>query len=217
MATRRTEAPFATADPERITREPFPSSRKIYVEGSDASIRVPMREIAQAATRSGPAGDERPEPNPPLFVYDTSGPYTDPSVDIDVRRGLPALRLDWITARADVEELDDISSEYARRRTGDPELAPVRFQRTRRAQRARPGRRVTQMHYARRGEITSEMEFVALRENQRLETLGELAAQHPGESFGAAIPARITPEFVRDELARGRAILPANVNHPTSS
>jgi phosphomethylpyrimidine synthase len=173
-----------------------------------------MREIAQASTRVGPAGDHRAEPNPPLFVYDTSGPYTDPSVDIDVRRGLPALRLDWITARADVEALDHISSEYARRRTGDPELAPVRFQRTRRAQRARPGHRVTQMHYARRGEITSEMEFVALRENQRLEALGELAAQHPGESFGAAIPAPITPEFVRDELARGRAILPANVNHP---
>jgi phosphomethylpyrimidine synthase len=214
MATRRAEAPFPTADPDCISREPFPSSRKIYVEGSDATIRVPMREIAQVPTRSGSAGDDRSEPNPPLFVYDTSGPYTDPAVDIDVRRGLPGLRLDWIIGREDVEELDDISSEYARRRTGDPDLSSVRFQRTRRVLRARPGRRVTQMHYARRGDITPEMEFVALRENQRLETLGELATQHPGASFGAAIPAQITPEFVRDEIARGRAILPANVNHP---
>jgi phosphomethylpyrimidine synthase len=214
MATRGAEAPFAQSDPERITRDAFPASRKVYLEGSDPSIRVPMREIAQAPTRVGSGPGERQEPNPPCFVYDTSGPYTDPSVQIDVCRGLPPLRLGWTLARADALELDDISSEYARRRADDPELAPVRFQRTRRPLRARPGARVTQMHYARRGEITPEMEFVALRENQRLETLGELAAQHPGESFGAAIPARITPEFVRDELARGRAILPANVNHP---
>jgi phosphomethylpyrimidine synthase len=214
MATRGAEAPFAQSDPERITRDAFPASRKVYLEGSDPSIRVPMREIAQAPTRVGSGPGERQQPNPPCFVYDTSGPYTDPSVQIDVRRGLPPLRLGWTLARADALELDDISSEYARRRADDPELAPVRFQRTRRPLRARPGARVTQMHYARRGEITPEMEFVALRENQRLETLGELAAQHPGESFGAAIPARITPEFVRDELARGRAILPANVNHP---
>jgi phosphomethylpyrimidine synthase len=174
-----------------------------------------MREITQSPTRAGARRDpSEQEDNPSLLVYDTSGPYTDSGVEIDLRRGLPAPRSAWIQERRDVEELDDISSEYARRRARDPVLAPVRFPRHRRPLRAVRGRRVTQMHYARRGEITPEMEFVAIRESQRLEGHAERAHQHPGQSWGAALPDRITPEFVRDEVARGRAILPCNVNHP---
>ncbi|MEN8183758.1 MAG: phosphomethylpyrimidine synthase ThiC, partial [Myxococcota bacterium] len=199
MASR--EAPFSTPESQRITRDPFPGSRKIYVPGSDPSIRVPMREVLESPTESHPSESERPAP---LALYDTSGPYTDPALDIDVRRGLAPLRLDWIRNRGDVEELDDIRSEYARRRAGDSELDGVRFRRTRRPLCARPGGRVTQMHYARRGEITPEMEFVAIRENQLRERARELGTQHPGESFGAAIPEQITPEFVKTELARGR-------------
>jgi phosphomethylpyrimidine synthase len=173
-----------------------------------------MREIAQRPTRAATREGVRFEPNPPVVVYDTSGPYTDPSVEIDVRRGLPAPRLAWIRARGDVEECDQLSSAYARQRSGDSALAGVRFEPRRPVLRAHAGRRVSQLHYARRGEITPEMEFVAIRENQRLADASGLARQHPGQSFGAAIPKEITPEFVRDEIARGRAILPANVNHP---
>ncbi|MEB2343726.1 MAG: phosphomethylpyrimidine synthase ThiC [Deltaproteobacteria bacterium] len=198
-----------------LTRAPLPGSSKVYVEGTQAGVRVPMREIRQAPTRAqGPDGAVVLEENPPIALYDTSGPYTDPAVAIDLRQGLPPLRLDWIRARGDVEEHREPASSYAREREADPRLAAVRFARTRPLLRARAGRRVTQMHYARRGEITPEMEFVAIRESQRLERHRELAAQHPGESFGAALPAVITPAFVRDEIARGRAILPANVNHP---
>ena len=207
--------PLPAPSASTLTRAPLPGSRKVYVEGRLPGVRVPMREIRQSPTRaSGPGGAAVLEENPPVVVYDTSGPYTDPDVAIDVRRGLPPLRLDWIRARGDVVESDGPSSTYARERERDPRLAAVRFARTRPMLRARPGARVTQMHYARRGEITPEMEFVAIRESQRLERHRELAAQHPGESFGAALPREITPEFVRDEIARGRAILPANVNHP---
>ena len=206
--------PFAEPARARITRDPFPASRKIYAEGSDPSIRVPMREVALAPTGG--------EPNPPVVLYDTSGPYTDPEAEIDVRRGLPALRRGWIEARGDVEELAEVSSLYGRERAADARLAGVRFAGRHRPLRARPGRRVTQMHYARRGEVTPEMEFVAIRENRLADEMEarwgdawrRLARGHAGESFGAAIPARVTPEFVRDEIARGRAILPANVNHP---
>ena len=201
----------------RLTREPLPGSRKIYVEGRLPGVRVPMREIRQSPTHaSAPDGRSVLEENPPIALYDTSGPYTDPEIAIDVRRGLAPLRLDWIGARGDVEALPEPSSATARARERDPRLAEVRFERARPVLRARAGHRVTQMHYARRGEITPEMEFVALRESQRLERHRELAAQHAGESFGAALPApdAITAEFVRQELARGRAILPANVNHP---
>ncbi|HVS13853.1 MAG TPA: phosphomethylpyrimidine synthase ThiC [Thermoanaerobaculia bacterium] len=194
----------------RITRDPFPGARKFHVEGSDPSIRVPMREIAQS-----PTGDE---PNPPITVYDTSGPYTDPEVAIDVEAGLAPLRERWIEARGDTERLDAPSSAYGRERLADSKLDRLRFPRPSAPRRARPGARVTQMHYARRGDVTPEMEFIAIRENQRreamLEAFGEVASQHPGHSFGAAIPQQITPEFVRDEVARGRAIIPANVNHP---
>jgi phosphomethylpyrimidine synthase len=210
---------MATATPlqleNRVTRDPLPGSRKVYVAGTLPGVRVPMREVRQSPTRStGAGGAAVLEENPPITLYDTSGPFTDPDVAIDLRRGLAALRLDWITARGDVVASDEPSSAFVRARERDPRLAELRFERTRPVLRAAAGRRVTQMHYARRGEITPEMEFVAIRESQRAEALRELAAQHPGESFGAAIPQVITPAFVRDEVARGRAIIPANVNHP---
>ena len=227
----------AAVDPGRISRDPFPGSRKIYVEGSAPSIRVPMREIRQSPTRvmaapAGPGapvplgrggraaleGDGRMEPNPPIVVYDTSGPFTDPEVEIDVRRGLAPLREPWIAARGDSEELGQASSRFAAARAADPRTVGLRFTAGRRPRRALAGRRVTQMHYARRGEVTPEMEFVALRENALLDHMAAdhpgLVRRHRGESFGAALPERVTPEFVRDEIARGRAILPANVNHP---
>jgi len=210
--------------PDVLTLGPLPGSRKIHVTGSDPSIRVPMREVEQSPTRErGPGplpGSEREllVENPPLVVYDTSGPYTDPEAEIDVRRGLPALRCLWIESRGDIDELAEVSSLYGRRRAADAKLDAIRFPTRRKPLRARAGRRVTQMCYARRGEITPEMEFVAIRENQlldeRREALAEISHRHPGESFGAEIPERYTPEFVRDEIARGRAILPANINHP---
>ena len=190
---------------------PLPNSRKVYVQGSRPDIRVPMREISQSDTPAN-LGVEK---NPPLYVYDTSGPYTDPSVHIDVRVGLPDVRSGWIDERGDTEWLAEPTSEFGRARLNDPDLAPLRFKLGRRARRAKAGANVTQMHYARRGVVTPEMEFIAIRENQRRENLSErLSQQHAGESFGASIPAVITPEFVRDEVARGRAIIPANINHP---
>jgi phosphomethylpyrimidine synthase len=157
----------------------------------------------------------RSEPNPPLFVYDTSGPYTDPSVKIDIRSGLAPLRQKWIEERNDTEALDGPSSRYGRERLADPKLAQLRFNLKREPRRAKSGMNVTQMHYARRGIITPEMEYIAIRENQRLDALPALITrQHQGEAFGAAIQKVITPEFVRDEVARGRAIIPANINHP---
>src|SRR6185436_20419469 len=164
--------------------KPLPNSRKVYVEGSRADIRVPMREITQADTPAAMGAEK----NPPIFVYDTSGPYTDPAMRIDIRSGLPALREKWITERDDIVLLDGPSSEYGRRRLADPKLAELRFDLKRLPRRARPGACVTQMHYARRGIVTPEMEFVAIRENQRREMLTELLAQqHPGEAFGASI------------------------------
>ncbi len=209
----REPKPFTDDNPDAISREPFLNSRKVYVTGSDPSIRVPMREIAQAPTKSQSTQTETP--NAPITVYDASGPYTDPDVAIDVRRGLPALRLDWIRGRGDVDELESISSDYGRARLEDSALSDIRFLGTRKPMRAKPGARVSQLHYARRGEITPEMEFVAIRETLRLEeTNAWLKEQHPGHAFGANMPSTITPEFVRDEVARGRAIIPANINHP---
>jgi phosphomethylpyrimidine synthase len=194
---------------------PLPSSRKIFVEGSRDDIRVPMREIAQSDTPAS-FGAEK---NPPIVVYDTSGPYTDPDATIDIRRGLPALRARWIDERGDTAPLDGLTSAYGRARLADPELSGLRFELQRKPRRAKSGANVTQMHYARRGIVTPEMEFIAIRENLKREemtrTLPEsVTRQHPGQSFGAAIPAVITPEFVRDEVARGRAIIPNNINHP---
>ncbi len=225
VANPKFNAQLAHVDEAAI--QPLPSSRKVYVSGSRPDIRVPMREIAQADTPASFGA----EANPPLFVYDTSGPYTDPEVKVDIRRGLAPLRLGWIGERGDVEELPGPTSRYGRERLADPKLAELRFDLKRQPRRAQGGRAVTQMHYARRGIVTPEMEFIAIRENQRrreyLEALraggptgaklaDALARQHPGQSFGASIPEEITPEFVRSEVARGRAIIPANVNHPES-
>ena len=194
-----------------ITHGPLPASRKIYLPGTiHQSIRVPLREIQLTPTRLGGGPDARVVPNSPQRVYDSSGPYTDPSYVLDLRKGLEPIRSPWIQARADVEELGQVSSEYGRARLMDEKLSGIRFRRTRNPFVARPGRAVTQMHYARKGIITPEMEYIAMREAQySLE-----GAQHRGNSFGASIPLEITPEFVRDEVARGRAIIPANVNHP---
>ena len=191
--------------------KPLPNSRKVYVEGSRPDILVPMREISQADTPAGMGAEK----NPPIYVYDCSGPYTDPAVKIDIRSGLPAMRENWIIERNDTEQLTAPSSEYGRQRLADPELAEMRFNLSRAPRRAKAGSNVTQMHYARQGIVTPEMEYIAIRENQKVEGLSDLLkSQHIGEHFGAAIPKIITPEFVRDEIARGRAIIPANINHP---
>jgi phosphomethylpyrimidine synthase len=196
-----------------ISRGPLPGSRKIYVSGSlHPFIRVPMREITQTPTRLGPGSNGRELSNPPVVVYDSSGPFSDAGRSVDLRLGLEPVRAEWIRARQDVRELSEVSSEYGRQRLKDARLDDIRFHRRRKALVAGPGHAVTQLHYARRGIITPEMEFVAIRENQRGEAIA--AAQHPGNAFGASIQRRITPEFVRDEVARGRAIIPANVNHP---
>jgi phosphomethylpyrimidine synthase len=227
----------ASAHVDAAAVQPLPNSRKVYVQGSQPDIRVPMREISQADTplmfggESG-AGGADSEPNPPIFVYDCSGPYTDPTAKIDIRTGLPALRTRWIEARGDTEVLADLSSEYGRQQATNPALASLRFpDLARTPRRAKTGKNVSQMHYARQGIITPEMEFIAIRENNNraayLESLkasgpqgAKLAAlmnrQHPGQNFGANLQNEITPEFVRDEVARGRAIIPNNINHPES-
>nr|WP_282296111.1 phosphomethylpyrimidine synthase ThiC [Stenotrophomonas sp. PS02289] len=192
--------------------QPISGSRKIHVPGSRPDLQVPMREIAQACTPASFGGGE----NAPLTVYDTSGPYTDPHAQIDLSSGLATLRADWVAERGDTTTLDRLSSAFGQARALDARLDAVRFPARTTPRRAVSGANVTQMHYARRGIITPEMEFVAIRENQRLEQVADAALrrQHPGQSFGACLPARITPEFVRDEIARGRAVLPANINHP---
>jgi len=212
--------------------QPLPNSRKIHVEGSRPDIRVPMREIAQDDTPTMFGGEK----NPPVFVYDCSGPYSDPAAKIDIRSGLPALRAQWIAERGDTEQLPDLSSEFGRQRAADRELDELRFPGLhRKPLRARAGMNVSQMHYARKGIVTPEMEFVAIRENNNRaayvvslrqsgpqgEKLAKLLTrQHPGQSFGASSfptsAAEITPEFVRSEVARGRAIIPNNINHPES-
>jgi len=209
---------------------PLPNSEKIYVTGSRADIRVPMRKISQDDTPTDMAlSGQSSEENPPIFVYDTSGPYSDPVLQIDIRNGLAPMRETWIDERDDTQELAGPTSEYGQARLTDEKLQALRFNLQRTPKRAKPGKNVTQMHYARAGLITPEMEFVALRENQNraaylasLEATGErgkrmsemMLAQHDGESFGANLPLEITPEFVREEIARGRAIIPANINHP---
>ncbi len=193
--------------------DPFPNSKKIYIIGSRPDIRVPMREITLSDTV---LENGKREINPPVTVYDSSGTYTEPNRTIDVRQGVPDVRTAWIEERGDTDTLSSVSSQYGQLRQNDPNLIPLRFAHCRSPRRAKSGNNVTQMHYARRGIITPEMEFVAIRENQRLQGAQDsyLLKQHPGESFGAAIPKIITPEFVRDEVARGRAIIPANINHP---
>jgi len=207
----------ATARVDDAAVKPLPNSKKVYGRGSRSDIRVPMREISQADTLVHGSGNSALEKNPPIYVYDTSGPYTDPQVEIDIRSGLAPLRARWIEERGDTEALSGPTSRYGRERLADPGLIEMRFNLKRAPRRAKPGANVTQMHYARRGMVTPEMEYIAIRENQRLETYPELLSrQHPGQSFGAATPRVITPEFVRDEVARGRAIIPSNINHPES-
>jgi phosphomethylpyrimidine synthase len=217
----------ATATVDEAAIQPLPNSRKIYVQGSRPDIQVPMREISQSDTPAS-FGAEK---NPAVYVYDTSGPYTDPSAKIDIRSGLAPLRGTWISERDDTEELAGPTSLYGIERLNDPKLAELRFNLHRKPRRAKAGKNVTQMHYARQGIVTPEMEYIAIRENLRrkeyiesLKTSGPTGAklaemmmrQHAGQSFGASVPAEITPEFVRDEVARGRAIIPANINHPES-
>jgi phosphomethylpyrimidine synthase len=205
-----------TPTQESITREPFPKSTKIYVPGKIHDIKVAMREIELSDTEHKFSG-KAPEKNIPVTLYDTSGPYTDPNVKIDVRKGLPKLREQWILDRKDVEELPAISSDYGRQRLENSELNALRFEHLKKPLRAQKGKNVTQLHYARKGIITPEMEYIAIRENQRIGELKELGHQHPGQNFGANTPkGLITPEFVRDEVARGRAIIPSNINHPES-
>ncbi|MDN5752533.1 MAG: phosphomethylpyrimidine synthase ThiC [Nitrosospira sp.] len=212
-------SPFSskTAHVDEGAVKPLPESRKVYVQGSRPDIQVPMREISQSETPAG-MGMEK---NPPIYVYDTSGPYTDPAAKIDIRSGLPPLREKWIDEREDTDVRSGPASVYGKQRLADPTLAEMRFDLKRQPRCGRIGANVTQMHYARRGIITPEMEYVAIRENQHCEHLGIqhrelLTRQHPGHDFGALLPQHITPEFVRDEVARGRAIIPVNINHPES-
>lgn len=190
----------------------YPNSEKIYVQGSRDDIRVAMREVSLADSPQEFGGDV----NAPVPLYDTSGPFTDPAISVNIHEGLDRLRAAWIEQRDDTEPLTGSSSSYAQTRESDPELRPLRFPGARTIRRAKPGANVSQMHYARRGIITPEMEYVAIRENQAraLQADKALRTQHPGESFGANLPREITPEFVRQEVASGRAIIPSNINHP---
>ena len=207
--TAKFDGETAQIDPDTI--KPFAKSRKIYVQGSRADIQVPFREISLSDTPSMFGADT----NAPVVVYDTSGPYTDLDVNIDIRNGLNTVRSGWIAERNDTEQLDGPSSEFGQQRLVDPELRAMRFNLTRNPIRAKAGKNVSQMHYARQGIITPEMEYIAIRENQRRENMSELLqTQHKGQDFGANIPKMITPEFVRSEVALGRAIIPANINHP---
>ncbi|GKW52674.1 MULTISPECIES: phosphomethylpyrimidine synthase ThiC [Pseudoalteromonas] len=200
-----------------LTGQPFPNSHKVYVEGTQDNVRVGMREITLSDTFIG-GTEENPvfEPNAPIRVYDTSGPYTDPDFQLDVRKGLEKYREKWIESRGDTEILDSVTSQFSQQRMADEGLDHIRFEHLPKIRRAKAGKNVTQMHYARQGIVTPEMEYVAIRENMGRAKIREelLAAQHKGESFGASIPDFITPEFVRDEIARGRAVLPNNINHP---
>lgn len=202
----------------KITRDPFPGSKKIYVNGTlYPELKVAMREITLSDSKPMfTDGEFKKEKNAPIAVYDTSGPYTDPNIEIDVKKGVPRIREQWIFDRADVERLDGITSEYGKERLINSDLDHLRFDHIKSPLRAKAGQNVSQMHYAKKGIITPEMEYVAIRENQKLQDYKALTQQHPGQSFGANIPQEITPEFVRDEIAAGRAIIPNNINHPES-
>lgn len=204
-----------TPTDKSITRDPYPASKKIYVPGSIHNIKVAMREISLNDTVQKFNADAPREKNPAVTVYDTSGPYTDPNVEIDVKKGLPKIRQQWILDRGDVEELPEITSSYGKERLYNSELDHLRFEYLKKPLKAKQGSNVSQMYYAKKGIITPEMEYIAIRENQRIEETQQLTQQHPGNSFGANTPkGKITPEFVRDEVASGRAIIPNNINHP---
>ncbi|WP_298310932.1 phosphomethylpyrimidine synthase ThiC [uncultured Aquimarina sp.] len=197
----------------KITTTPFPSSKKIYVKGSiHPQIKVAMRAIELSDTVDSMT--RKKTPNESVVVYDTSGPYTDPSKKINVHEGIEPIREQWIMDRGDVEELDSFSSEYCNQRLNDTSLDHLRFNHLRKPKKAKAGKNVSQMYYAKQGIITPEMEYVAIRENQKIEEATRIANQHPGQDFGASIPKKITAEFVREEVARGRAVIPSNINHP---
>lgn len=201
-----------TAQMDKHLTGPIAGSEKVYIQGSRADIQVPMRKITLSDSQSR----QGPVKNAPLFVYDTSGPYTDPNFQVDVRQGLPALRDAWIESRNDTQMLDAHSSEFARKAQNDPRNSVLQFGLTRTPRRAQPGAKVSQLHYARQGIITPEMEYIAIRENLRQQNLAHdrKFRTHAGQAYGAQLPQEITPEFVRDEVARGRAVIPANINHP---
>lgn len=218
MSSSRKQARLdAKTNIESLSVQPYPNSNKVYIEGSRPDIRVPMREISLADSLVG-GTKESPifEPNEPIQVYDTSGVYTDPSYDIDVYKGLPKLRQEWIEERNDTELLDGVSSVYSQERLADETLDELRYGNLPTIRRAKQGQCVTQLHYARQGIITPEMEYIAIRENMGRQKFADeqLNHQHPGHSFGANLPKEITPEFVRREVAEGRAIIPSNINHP---
>ncbi|MFT5818987.1 MAG: phosphomethylpyrimidine synthase [Crocinitomix sp.] len=201
-----------------ITREPFPGSEKIYVNGTiHKEIKVAMRQINLTDSKAMfTKGQFVKDQNEPVVVYDTSGPFTDPSINIDVKKGVPKIREEWVKSRGDVEELDEITSDFGKERLYNSDLDHLRFEHLKKPLIAKKGHNVSQMHYAKKGVITPEMEYVAIRENQKLQEITEIAPQHPGNSFGARTPKVITPEFVRKEIATGRAIIPNNINHPES-
>lgn len=216
-SSRREQRSSAQTFIDNLKGMAHPNSRRIFIQGSRPDIRVPLREIQLADTFVG-GTKEAPqfEPNEPVPVYDTSGPYGEEAAPIDVRRGLPRLREEWVLERADTDALEGLSSTFTQERLADEGLDHLRFEHLPSARRAKPGRRVTQLHYARAGIVTPEMEFIALRENMGRERVRSelLRTQHPGQGFGARLPQNITPEFVRDEVAAGRAIIPSNINHP---
>ncbi|MGY3968162.1 phosphomethylpyrimidine synthase ThiC [Aeromonas enteropelogenes] len=216
-SSRREQRSSAQTFIDNLKGMAHPNSRRIFIEGSRPDIRVPLREIQLADTFvGGTKEDPRFEPNEPVPVYDTSGLYGEEAAPIDVRSGLPRLRENWVLERTDTEALEGLSSVFTQERLADEGLDHLRFEYLPSARRAKPGRRVTQLHYARAGIVTPEMEFIALRENMGRERVRSelLRTQHPGQGFGARLPENITPEFVRDEVAAGRAIIPCNINHP---
>jgi phosphomethylpyrimidine synthase len=213
MTSKQSQTSLVSSGADGAASQPFPRSRKIYITGSRPDIRVPMREISLADTPTELGGEK----NAPVTVYDTSGPYTDPAVTIDLRSGLADVRSVWIAERQDTEILSGLSSDFGSQRLADSAVDGMRFAHVRHPRRAKASCNVSQMHYARKGIITPEMEYIAIRENMKLQearATGLLANQHPGQSFGASLPKEITAEFVREEVARGRAIIPANINHP---
>ncbi|MCU4675001.1 phosphomethylpyrimidine synthase ThiC [Catenovulum sp. 2E275] len=217
ISNRRENRAAAQEFINNLTGQPYPNSEKVYIEGSDPSIKVGMREISLADTFVG-GTKENPEyeKNESIRVYDTSGPYTDPNISIDVHKGLPKLRESWIEQRGDTESLDSVTSRFSQKRLADEGLDHIRFEHLPKIRRAKAGKNVTQMHYARQGIITPEMEYIAIRENMQRAQAEILTQQHKGQAWGAKIPQQITAEFVRQEVAEGRAIIPNNINHPES-
>ena len=216
--TKKTKRSIKPVETPALTISPIPGSEKVYFDGEQEGVRVPMRKISQADSPGSFSVDGKGEHNPPIYVYDTSGPYTDPTADIDIYKGLVPLRKGWIESRGDTERLEGHSSSFTNDRKNSAELDPIRFPNIPAPLRAKPGHNVTQMHYAKKGIVTPEMEFIAIRENQNVQAYNAwLRKQHPGRNWGALTPKNyITPEFVRDEVAAGRAIIPNNINHPES-